>query len=181
MGSPIWAGNILDLFNNFYWNSIWCTIPLSNPKTQQDFGPRQIFSVGIVHSSQMMIWWLLIPQNLTYMCQKYLEDVIGKVITHLMKNILGVFADVSVSSVLKQGKFVSQSVLCLKSVQQLWDVFYLWGGEADAWSTFLPWDSMVDINSQCFQVMPTVREERSMMTTVSTTRRRRYGGWGGGE
>ena len=55
-------------------------------------------------------------------------------------------------------------------------LFYLGGVEADAWSTFLPWDWMVDINSQCFQVMPTVREERSMMTTVSTTRRRRYGG-----
>ena len=61
-------------------------------------------------------------------------------------------------------------------LQQLCDVVYLGGGEADAWSTFLPWDWMVDINSQCFQVMPTVREERSMMTTVSTTRRRRYGG-----
>ena len=55
-------------------------------------------------------------------------------------------------------------------------MFYLGVVEADAWSTFLPWDWMVDINSQCFQVMPTVREERSMMTTVSTTRRRRYGG-----
>ena len=45
MGSPIWAENILDLFNDFYWNFIWCTIefPKATLKHSKTLGQANIF------------------------------------------------------------------------------------------------------------------------------------------